>query len=176
MPRGANLRLRNAAIKQVLANTRCGNIFARNYQYAPAPPRVRMTLEEKAMRAQARMDARRAARADPDAVLARKERARVARLAAKTRKAMAAANAAADAIRGVPRAPRADAARRAPRARAPRVDPGAAQRQADADFLRGERELAEMLAEITRGRAAQPQRAAQRLEFTMDDIMRRVRR
>jgi len=163
MPRGENLRLRNAAIKQVLANTRCGNIFASNYRYAPAPPRARMTLEERAMRAQARMDARRAVRADPDAVLARKERARVARLAAKTRKAMAAANAAADAIRGRPRAPR---------ARAPRVDPGAAQRQADADFLRAERALADTLEEIRRERAAQPQR----LEFTMDDIMRRVRR
>jgi uncharacterized protein with PhoU and TrkA domain len=123
-----------------------------------------MTLEERAMRAQARMDARRAARAAPEAVAARKEKARVARLAAKARKATAAANAAAGAA--------VVAVRRAPRARAPRVDPGTAQRQADADFLRGERELADMLAEMRRERAAQPQR----FEFTMDDIMRRARR
>lgn len=161
MPRGENLRLRNAAIKQVLANNRCGNIFAYNYRYAPAPPRARMTLEERAMRAQVRMDARRAARAAPEAVAARKEKARVARLALKARKAAAAANAAAGAAVA--------AVRRAPRARAPRADPGAAQRQADAEFLRAERALVEDLARIER---ANPRR----LEFTMDDILRRVRR
>ena len=94
MPRGAHLRLRNAAIKQVLANDACGAIFRGAYNYVRAP-RARLTAEVKAANAAARKTTRAAARAAPEAVAARREKARVARLALKARKAAAIAAAAA---------------------------------------------------------------------------------
>lgn len=91
MPRGAHLRLRNAAIKQVLANDACNAIFTGAYNYTPTSRRL--TPEQKAANAAARRAARAAARAAPEAVAARRAKNNAA--AARRRAALRAAQSAA---------------------------------------------------------------------------------
>lgn len=113
MPRGAHLRLRNAAIKQVLANDACNAIFTGAYNYTARPRRARLTAAEKAANAAARKARTAAARAAPEAVAARRAKARAAAARRRERKTAAVASAVSDflgstvsgAVAGMPRKP-----------------------------------------------------------------------